>query len=368
MREKLKQIRKKRKGDQINFSLFSFTNFIFAFAVFGAVITFCFALFFNNGLGMVFDIMELSDEIKRRAIQTLGNLVFISLLITVVYNIFKWFTIKIPITRLLDATHKITKGDFSARVKFFHVFNAVNEFDILARDFNKMAEELSSIETMKNDFISNVSHELKTPIAVINSYATIIQNPEISEEERSEYARIIVNASSNLSDLITSILRLNKLENQQIFPEKNRFILNEQICECMLNFESEWESKKLIIETELDEEIRINADADLLSLVWSNLISNAVKFCDEGDSVHVSLKKEDEKAVVRIRDTGCGMSEEILDKIFEKFYQGDTSRATKGNGLGLALVKRVIDIVGGEIEVRSREGEGTEFTVRIDIE
>ncbi len=367
---KLKSLFKRRKSPdkKINFSLFSVHHFFFAFIVFGAIITVCFALFFNNGLYMVFDIMDLSEEIKKRTWQTLNNLFFISFLVTIAYNIFKWFTVKIPITKLLDATHKITEGDFSARVKLHRPPGTVNEFDVLARDFNKMAEELSTIETLKNDFISNVSHELKTPIAVINSYATIIQNPEISEAERMEYAQIIANSSANLSELITSILRLNKLENQQIFPEKKRYDLGEQICECMLGFEAEWESKRLNIETDIAEDITVNADGELLSLVWSNLISNAVKFCDEGDTVRVTLKRETDSAVVKISDTGCGMSEEVMEKIFERFYQGDASRATKGNGLGLALVKRVMDITGGEISVESRPGEGAEFTVRLALE
>ncbi len=368
MKLKLRLKSKKNIDKKINFSLFSIHHFLFAFVVFGAIITICFFLFFNNGLYMVFDIMELSEEIKKRAWQTLNNLIFISFLVTVAYNVFKWFTIKIPITKLLDATHKISEGDFSVRVKFFHIFNAVNEFDVLARDFNKMAEELSTIETLKNDFISNVSHELKTPISVINSYATIIQNPEITDEERIEYAQIIANASSNLSDLVSSILRLNKLENQQIFPEKKEYDLGEQLCECMLKFESEWESKKLNIETDISEEIIINADGELLSLVWSNLISNGIKFCDEGDTLKLSMKKDGADAVVTVCDTGCGMSEAVMSRIFEKFYQGDTSRSTKGNGLGLALVKRVIDITDGEIEVESEEGVGTEFTVRIPLE
>lgn len=359
---------KKNIDKKINFSLFSIYHFFFAFFIFGCIITVCFALFFNNGLYLIFDIMELNEEVKKRAWQTLNNLLFISLIVTVAYNIFKWFTVKIPITKLLDATHKIMDGDFSARVKLNRPFGTVNEFDVLARDFNKMAEELSSTETLKNDFIANVSHEMKTPLSVINSYATIIQNPDISEAERKEYAEIIAGASSNLSELITSILRLNKLENQQIFPQKKRYNLSEQLCECMLKFENEWENKKLNIETELDEDIVVDADGELLSIVWSNLISNAVKFCDEGDSVYVSLKKEKENAVVKIRDTGCGMNESVIKRIFEKFYQGDSSRATKGNGLGLALVKRVIDITGSEIEIESEEGIGTEFTVRVPLE
>ncbi len=359
---------RKHQDKQINFSLFSVTQFLFAFSVFGVVITVCFLLFFNNGLRMVFDIMELTEELKIRAIQTFFNVIIISLIVTVVYNIFKWFTVKVPLTKLLDATHKIMKGDFSVRVKLFRPFGTFNEFDVIVRDFNKMAEELSSIETLKNDFIANVSHELKNPLAIINSYSTMIQDPILSAEEKKEYAEIIANASVNLSELVTSILRLNKLENQQIFPEKKRYNLSEQLCECMLNFETEWESKNILIETELDESIIIVSDNELLSIIWSNLISNAIKFCDEGDTVRVILKKENENALVKVCDTGCGMSEDVMKRIFEKFYQGDKSRATKGNGLGLALVKRVIDITGGEIEVESEEGVGTEITVRVPME
>lgn len=360
--------RKKKKEDQIYFSLFSFRQFVLVFFSFCVVISICFALFFYDGLGIVFDILDLGYEVKTRAWQTFYNVIFISLIVTIVYNIFKWFTVKIPVTRLLDATRRVMGGDFTTRVKFFRPFGIVNEFDVLAKAFNQMTEELSSIETLKNDFIANVSHELKTPLAVINSYSTMIQNPEISKEERIEYAQIITNASSNLSELITSILRLNKLENQQIFPDKKRYDLGEQLCECMLNFENEWESKKLNIETDIEDDVIVNSDGELLSLVWSNLISNAVKFSDEGDTVFVSLEKDNGDAVVKVRDTGCGMSERVVERVFEKFYQGDSSRSTKGNGLGLALTKRIVDIAGGEIDVESKEGEGSEFTVKIPLE
>ncbi len=362
------RLKRKKKDDQLYFSLFSFRQFVLVFLAFCFVITSFFSLFFYGEFGMIFEILGLTEEVKERAIRTFGNVIFISFLVTVVYNIFKWFTVKIPVTKLLDATHRVMNGDFSTRVKFSRPFGIVNEFDILAKAFNKMTEELSSTETLKNDFIANVSHELKTPLAVINSYSTMIQNPEISEEERLEYAQIITNASANLSELITSILRLNKLENQQIFPEKNRYDLGEQLCECMINFENEWERKKLNIETDIEEDVIINADGELLSMVWSNLISNAIKFTDEGDTVFVSLETSDGDAVVKVRDTGCGMSEKVIERIFEKFYQGDSSRATKGNGLGLALVKRIVDIANGKVSVQSKEGEGTEFTVRIPLE
>lgn len=359
---------KKKKDYKINFSIFSLRQFLLVFAVFGFVISVCFFLFFNNGFAMIFDIMELEKEVRIRAIQTFFNVLFLSLTVTVVYNIFKWFTIKIPVTRIIEATQKITEGDFTTRIKLIRAFGTFNEFDAIIHNFNKMAEELSSIETLKNDFIANVSHELKTPLSVINTYATLIQSENLSEQERMEYAAVIATASSKLSELITSILRLNKLENQQIFPEKKKYILSEQLCECMLNFEKEWEEKGLKIETELSEDVVINADSELLSLVWSNLISNAVKFSDEGDTVRISLNKKGENAVVSVSDTGCGMNETVAKRIFEKFYQGDPSRSTKGNGLGLALVKKVMDITGGEIELESEEGKGTTFTVTVPLE
>ncbi len=368
MKINYKNDRKNIERKKINFSLFSFRQFMCVFAIFGFVITVSFFLFFNNDLEKVFENIELEYGIKERAIHNLFNVIFLSLTMSAIYNAIKYFTIKIPVIKILDATHRITKGDFSARISHKKPFGTVNEFDIIIEDFNKMAEELSGIETLKTDFISNVSHELKTPLSVIQNYSTMLQNPTLSEEERIEYARILTNASANLSELITGILRLNKLENQQIFPCKELFNLGENVCECMLQFENDWEQKRLNIETDIEEDVIINGDIALLSMVWTNLISNAIKFTDEGDTVSVSVHKEGNEAVVEVSDTGCGMMSEVAERIFEKFYQGDSSRATKGNGLGLALVKRVIDIVDGEIRVESEYGEGTVFSVKIPTE
>lgn len=165
--------------------------------------------------------------------------------------------------------------------------------------------------------------------------------------------------------MMTNILKLNRLENQQIYPKKENFDLGEQLCECLLQYEDVWEKAKIVLETEIAEELTIYADRELLSLVWNNLFSNAFKFTPQGGCVSVSLKKEGAYAVVIVTDTGCGMTAEVGSHIFEKFYQGDTSHATQGNGLGLALVKRVIDILQGEITVESTVGVGTSFTVKI---
>ena len=221
------------------------------------------------------------------------------------------------------------------------------------------------VETLRTDFIANVSHELKTPLSVMQNYGTLLQNPELSVEKRIEYGKAIQEQTKRLSNLVMNILKLNKLENQQIYPNVEKYDLGEQICECMLEFEAVWEEKNIEIDVDMAEEIQIEADKELLSLVWNNLLSNALKFTNDGGKVSLSLRGDEKYAYVQVQDTGCGMSAETGSNIFKKFYQGDTSHATKGNGLGLALVKRVIDICGGEISVSSQLGEGSIFTVKL---
>ena len=228
-----------------------------------------------------------------------------------------------------------------------------------------MIEEISGVETLRTDFIANVSHELKTPLAVMQNYGTLLQDPDLSEEKRIEYGKNIAEQTRRLSNLVMNILKLNKLENQQIYPNVEKYYLSEQLCESMLEFENVWEEKNIEIEADLDEEVRILADKELLSLVWNNLLSNALKFTEEGGRVSLALRGDEQFAYVEVKDTGCGMNAETGKNIFKKFYQGDTSHATKGNGLGLALVKRVIDICGGEISVSSKLGEGSTFTVKL---
>ena len=200
----------------------------------------------------------------------------------------------------------------------------------------------------------------------MQNYGTLLQAPEIPAETRIEYAKGVADASRRMADMMTSILKLNRLENQQIFPKMEVFDLGEQLCECLLQYEGVWEKANIGIETDITEDVKVKADAELLSLVWNNLFSNAFKFTEAGGTVSVSLTATNHLAIVKVRDTGCGMTPEIGSHIFEKFYQGDTSHATQGNGLGLALVKRVVDIMQGEINVESTIGKGTTFTVKIE--
>ena len=193
----------------------------------------------------------------------------------------------------------------------------------------------------------------------------MLQQPNLSEEERKDYARTVTSAAQRLASLITNILKLNKLENQQIYPATVTFDLSEQLCECLLGFEDAWEAKNLEIETEIEDGILVDSDPELLFLVWNNLFSNAIKFTEDGGTVGLKVYRDGSHAVIEVSDTGCGISPEVGAHIFEKFYQGDTSHATQGNGLGLALVKRIVDIIGGEISVSSVQGKGSTFTVKI---
>ena len=349
---------KKEKKPKVRNSLFSINNYLVFFLMISFIVTCCFLLFLHS--------MELTkDEIEGSAKITFLNVLLLSLICTVIDGFRRKNTIERPVKRILEATHRITRGDFTARIEPIHTGKHQNEFDVIISDFNKMAEEISGIETFRTDFIANVSHEIKTPISVIHNYATILQTPGLPEKKRMEYAKTMSDASARLADLITNILKLSKLENQQIFPEYQEFNLTEQICECLIGFEEVWEEKHIELDTELDEDVIIKSDDQLLTLVWNNLLSNAMKFTDKGGMVKVALKDKDDYVEVTIADSGCGMTPEAGKHIFEKFYQADKSHATKGNGLGLALVKRVVDIIGGEISVESALGKGSRFTVRI---
>jgi signal transduction histidine kinase len=265
----------------------------------------------------------------------------------------------------MDALNQVMQGDFTVRIDPVKEFAGETGFNEIITAINAMTAELQGTETLRTDFIANVSHELKTPLAVMGNYATMLQQPGLSEEDRMEYAKAISHSSRRLAALITNILKLNKLENQQIFPRPQEFDLGEQLCESLLTFEDAWEKKDLEIETEIQEDVRILSDPELLSLVWNNLISNAVKFTPEGGTIGVILEADENNVVVSVTDTGCGIDPETGKHIFEKFYQGDTSHATQGNGLGLALVKRVVDILQAEISVQSSPGQGSTFTVKI---
>jgi len=347
-----------------SFIIKAINHYFTFFIMIAFVITCCMLLFlsvFSRSLGIT-----LSDEnIGLAAKLTFLNVVVISFIFTVFDSIRRKLTVDIPVKRITEAAEKMIEGDFSVRIPKNIRYFSDDKFNEIIGCINKMAEELSGVETLRNDFVSNVSHEMKTPLTVIQNYGKLIISDGVTNEKRVEYGLAVIDASKRLSDLVTNILKLTKLENQKIFSQASNFDLGEHLADCFLQFESVWEEKNIEIETEIEEGVNVYADKELLGIVWNNLFSNAFKFTDFGGKVKLSLKTENEYALVKVCDNGCGISSEVGSHIFEKFYQGDSSRQTEGNGLGLALVKRVVDIVGGDISVESKIGQGSVFTVRI---
>lgn len=341
-------------------ALFVFYRFSIFFALVGFVISCNLTLFLNilqRDTGIVFT----KENIYFAAVFTFVNALFLGIAFTLVDFIRRKVLVQRPVKKIHDFTEKLTHGDFKTRLQPIRI----GEYNTIINDLNQMAEELSGIETLRTDFVANVSHELKTPLAVLQNYGSLLEEPNLSEEKRLEYAKSINRVTKHLSELITNFLKLSKLETQKIQPLTKNCNLSEMLCECLISFESEWEKKSLEIETDIEDDIYIRTDSEMLQLVWANLFSNAIKFTPDGGKINVTLHRNKNGVTVSVADTGCGMDENTMKHIFDKFYQGDTSHSVKGNGLGLALVKRVIDILNGEITVESTLGEGSTFTVTI---
>ena len=258
---------------------------------------------------------------------------------------------------LIEGLNKVTNGDYNAKIPY----NRLDGFNAVYENFNKMTEELKGVKALREDFVHNFSHEFKTPIASINGFANLLLEGNLSEEECKQIVKIIADESARLSQLSETVLTLSRLESQQFIGESKTFRLDVQIKDCIILLQSEWEKKNIEIEPELSP-VKYTGDENLLKQVWLNLLSNAIKFTPEGGKVKVLLSAEGNRAVVRVADTGIGIPEESLPKIFDKYYQVN---AGNGNGLGLAICKRIVALCGGEISVASKVGEGSEFKVRL---
>lgn len=270
-----------------------------------------------------------------------------------------------PLRKIARAARKVAEGDFTVQIPSNKKKKKMNEIDVLIEDFNKMTRELAGNEILKSDFIANVSHELKTPLSIIRSYTKALKDRQVPENQREQYMDTVMEAAERLNAMITNILKLSKLENQQIFPSPQTYQLGEQLRRCALAFMEKWQAKE--IEFEIDvADISVCYDASLMELVWNNLLSNAVKYTDRGGHISLTSRRDGNTVAVMVKDDGCGMDEETCCRVFEKFYQGDTSHASEGNGLGLALAKKVVDIAGGRIRVQSSPGKGSAFTVELN--
>ena len=262
--------------------------------------------------------------------------------------------------KFADAFDKVSHGEFGYQLEV----PKSGQFKSLFENFNKMSKELKSIQTLKDEFIHDFSHEFKTPIASINGFANLLLDGGLSEEERTQYLKIIAHESARLSALSENTLMLSRLENQQFIGEVKPYRLDLQIKECVILLERAWSEKNISIDSELTR-VQFSGNASLMQQVWLNILSNAIKFTPSGGEIAIRLSSANGNAEVRISDNGIGMSEEVASHIFDKYYQGDTSHSTAGNGLGLAIVKRIVTLSGGAVSVESKEGEGSTFIVSL---
>ena len=266
-----------------------------------------------------------------------------------------------PMMKLGDAMRKVAGGDFSVRLDCSSRMRDVRE---VYGSFNTMVKELGNTETLQTDFVSNVSHEFKTPINAIEGYASLLQDTQLTDEQKNAYIDKIIFNTRRLSDLVGNILLLSKVNNQTISPKASTFRLDEQVRQSILALESKWENKEIEFDIGLDE-IEYTGYENLLSHVWLNLIDNAVKFSPQNGQIRIRLKQLDGSVTFSIWDNGLPIPGADIDRIFNKFYQGDNSHASEGNGLGLALVRKIVAAGQGMINVTSSEDAGTEFVVAL---
>jgi signal transduction histidine kinase len=270
-----------------------------------------------------------------------------------------------PLRKLSAAAKQVASGDFSVYLEPVHKADKHDYVDVMFEDFNTMVEGLGSTELLKNDFIADVSHEIKTPLAVIQNYAAALQKTDLPEETRKEYAGTIISAADRLNALVSNILKLSKLENQEITSASGSYDLCRQLSECALAFEDALEEKHIVFTAGIEDKVLVDADESMLEIVWHNLLANAIKFTESGGAIALTQTSDADCVTVTITDNGCGMDDVTLKHVFDKFYQGDTSHSGDGNGLGLALVSRVIELVGGTITVQSEPGAGSTFSVTL---
>lgn len=318
--------------------------------------------------GFLVNLIANGEEGKIRFLQfnpLFPSLVFFlsSIFISFIISLVLWFKVLVPLGNLSQAARQVSKGDFSIKVE---TGKSLRELRELTDNFNRMVQELGSIESFRNDFVTNISHEFKTPLAAIEGYVTLLQEPSLTEEDRNEYIRIIMDSTKQLSSMAGNILMLSRLEKQEIVTGKTLFKLDEQIRQSLLMLEPLWENKYLDLDINLPP-VRYFGNPDLLMQVWLNLFQNAIKFTPAGGSISASMKLFPDFVEVVISDTGIGMDEETMSRIFEKFYSEGRELGRSGNGLGLSITKRILELSGGTITVESRPDEGSLFTVTLPL-
>ena len=267
-----------------------------------------------------------------------------------------------PIEQINEATKKVALGEYDIELES----KREDEIGELTNNFNKMTHGLKSTENLQKEFINNVSHEIKTPVSSIEGFAKFLKDKNLTDEEREEYANIIIEEAKRLENLTGKILKLSKLNNQEIITNKQEIEVAEQIRKAISLLEPKWSKKDIKINVSLEEKTFLG-DEDLIFQVWVNIIDNAIKFSNEGGSIDIKVYEKDSNINVEIKDHGIGMKEEELEKVYDRFYQIDKSHSKEGSGLGLAIVKRIVELSEGKIEIKSKENKGTTVIVKLPV-
>lgn len=352
----------KRKKESGRFGLvLMFTMIVFFALLVNSVVT---------GLIVNFLVQNEIIVIAKPAIAESGKLTLFNALISVPIGVLIAFIAsKVPmkpVSRLVEGMNRLADGHFDTRIQTGGIMWKYPAFSQVSESFNTLAEELESTEMLRSDFINNFSHEFKTPIVSIAGFAKLLKRGNLTPEQQQEYLSVIEEESMRLSYMATNVLNLTKVENQTILTDVTAYNLSEQIRSCVLLLENKWDQKKLDLQLEFDE-YEINANEELMKQVWINLLDNAIKFAPVGHMVQVCIEDKDDCIMVDVTNTGSEIPKEEQKKIFGKFYQADASHATQGNGVGLAIVKRIVDLHGGYIEVTSKN-DVTTFTVLLPKE
>jgi len=347
-----KEEKKKRIGLTLLIAALVFVIQIFAVLIAVGLIT----VLMQTGI-----IKEFSKDVLTPS-GTLLLMSVISLLAGVIVAAFSGKFYLQPVNRFIDQMNRLAAGDFQARLHFGKPISSHPTFQEIEGSFNKMAEELESTEMLRSDFINNFSHEFKTPIVSITGFAKLLKRGDLTPEQREEYLDIIERESLRLAAMATNVLDMTKVENQTILTDVTRFNLSEQLRSCvLLLLEGKWKTKEIDFSIEFDEHM-IMGNQELLKHVWINLLDNAIKFSPEGGTVDVTIREQTDALAVAVANHGSEIPKEQLSKIFNKFYQADESHSTEGNGIGLALVKKITQLHEGEVSVISENGV-TAFTV-----
>ena len=318
-------------------------------------------LFSFGAIAGLLYLLEGLGVIPSLGIYTLISLLLVSGITVALMSYFIGRRVLTPLVKLSSASKEVARGNFDVTV---NDSSKMEEVQSTFRNFNAMVRELKSISTLSSDFIANVSHEFKTPLSVIEGYAMLLQDDRLTAQEREDYLNKILINTRRLNTLVGNILMLSKMETKPLPEQYTRFRLDEQLRQVVAQLEPQWSAKGISFRVRLDE-VELLGWEQVLPYVWSNLISNAIKFSPSGSVIALTLLEQRECAVVTVSDRGCGMEPDVQERIFEKFYQGDTSHKAEGNGLGLALVRQIVELSQGVVEVESQPGKGSTFRVTL---